>query len=117
MTRTYKLTAFDFVMLRTYSSQIWGITAKTDREKIQTLQNKILRVMTNASWFVRNDVIHEDIQIEICEEHTKKLPRKFFQIADHKNPLISNRIEFAHNNGKHPNPFCSTKWSLPLKPS
>ncbi|GBL75092.1 RNA-directed DNA polymerase from mobile element jockey [Araneus ventricosus] len=71
----------------TYATQIWGLSAKTHRKKIQTLQNKILRMMTNAPWFVRNEVIHNDLQIESIETHVKNLSRKFFsKIAD--TPLL-----------------------------
>ncbi|GBN36236.1 RNA-directed DNA polymerase from mobile element jockey [Araneus ventricosus] len=74
----------------TYAAQIWGFTAKSHRKKTQILQNKILRIMTNAPWFVRNEVIHDDLQIENIETHIKDLSRKFFnKIADHPNPLIS----------------------------
>ncbi|GBN60350.1 hypothetical protein AVEN_226503-1 [Araneus ventricosus] len=101
----------------TYSAPIWCITAKTHRRKIQILQNKNLRIMTNAPWFVRNDVIHKDLKIETIEDHVKNLSRKFFsQLQDHKNPLINDQVECAHKNGKNPYPYSTTKWSLPLKP-
>ncbi|GBN97044.1 RNA-directed DNA polymerase from mobile element jockey [Araneus ventricosus] len=101
----------------TYSAPIWCVTAKTHRSKIQILQNKILRIMTNAPWFVRNDVIHKDLKIELIEDHVKNLSRKFFsQLLDHKNPLINGQVEYAHTNGKYPYPYSTTKWSLPIKP-
>ncbi|GBM90127.1 RNA-directed DNA polymerase from mobile element jockey [Araneus ventricosus] len=101
----------------TYSAPIWCITAKTHRRKIQILQNKILRIMTNAPWFVRNDVIHKDLKIELIEDHVKNLSRKFFsQLQDHKNPLINGQVEYAHTKGKYPYPYSTTKWSLPIKP-
>ncbi|GBL83824.1 putative RNA-directed DNA polymerase from transposon BS, partial [Araneus ventricosus] len=100
-----------------YSAQIWGITAKCHHKKIQILQNKILRIMTNSPWFVRNEVIHKDLNIESIEEFIKKLSRKFFlKIPNHSNYLISSQIEFTHSNGKHKYPYATAKWSLPLKP-
>ncbi|GBN84495.1 hypothetical protein AVEN_86678-1 [Araneus ventricosus] len=101
----------------TYSAPIWCITAKTHRRKIQMLQNKILRIMKNAPWFVRNDVIHKDLKIELIEDHVKTLSRKFFsQLQDYKNPRINGQVEYAHTNGKYPYPYSTTKWSLSLKP-
>ncbi|GFY04279.1 RNA-directed DNA polymerase from mobile element jockey [Trichonephila clavipes] len=38
----------------TYGSPVWGAAAATHMKKIQVMQNKILRVMTNAPWVVRN---------------------------------------------------------------
>ncbi|GBM35214.1 RNA-directed DNA polymerase from mobile element jockey [Araneus ventricosus] len=85
-----------------YYAQIWGLTAKTHLKKIQSLQNKILRIITNAPWFVRNEITHNDLHIESIEDHIKKLSRKFFlRIAERKNPLINSQIEYAHNNGKY----------------
>ncbi|GBN48146.1 RNA-directed DNA polymerase from mobile element jockey [Araneus ventricosus] len=101
----------------TYCAPIWCIAAKTHRRKIQILQNKILRIMTNAHWFVRKDVIHKDLKIEMIEYHVKNIPRKFFsQFQDHKNPLINGQVEYAYRNGQYPYPYSTTKWSLPLKP-
>ncbi|GFW53014.1 RNA-directed DNA polymerase from mobile element jockey [Trichonephila clavipes] len=48
----------------TYGSPVWGAAAATHMKKIQVIQNKILRVMTNAPWYVRNDVIHNDLHME-----------------------------------------------------
>ncbi|GBO28346.1 putative RNA-directed DNA polymerase from transposon BS [Araneus ventricosus] len=102
--------------IRTYFHPIWCITAKTQRRKFQILQNKILRIMTNAPWLARNDVIHRDLKIETIEEHVRNISRKFFtQLQDHKNPLVNGQVEYAHRNGKYPYPYSTTKWSLPLK--
>ncbi|GBO43772.1 hypothetical protein AVEN_213248-1 [Araneus ventricosus] len=94
----------------TYSATIWCITAKTHRRKIQILQNKILLIMTNAPWFVRNDVIHKDLKIEMIEGHVKNISRKFFSLfQNHKNPLINGQIEYAHTNRKYPCLHSATK--------
>jgi hypothetical protein len=48
----------------TYGIQIWGCTAKSNREKIQARQNLILRAITNARQYVRNSELHSDLQIQ-----------------------------------------------------
>ncbi|GBN91797.1 hypothetical protein AVEN_52559-1 [Araneus ventricosus] len=55
-----------------YCAQIWGLTAKTDHKKIQIPPNKILRIIINAPWFVRNEIIHNDLHIESTEDHIKQ---------------------------------------------
>ncbi|GBM26703.1 hypothetical protein AVEN_124994-1 [Araneus ventricosus] len=98
----------------TYAAQIWGLSAKTHRKKVQTLQNKILRMKLRIH---RNEVLHNDLRIEAIENHVKNISRIFFsKIADHPNPLINNQLEFAHNIGKYPYPYSSTKWRRPRKP-
>ncbi|GBO46472.1 RNA-directed DNA polymerase from mobile element jockey [Araneus ventricosus] len=47
----------------TYASEIWGLAVKTHLKKVQIMQNKILRIMTNAPWYIRNDVIHKDLKL------------------------------------------------------
>ncbi|GBN25608.1 RNA-directed DNA polymerase from mobile element jockey [Araneus ventricosus] len=47
----------------TYASQIWAFAVKTHLKKVQIMQNKILRIMTNAPWYMRNDVIHKDLKL------------------------------------------------------
>ncbi|GFU12384.1 hypothetical protein TNCV_723491 [Trichonephila clavipes] len=39
----------------TYGSPVWGAAATTHMKKIQVIQNKILRVMTNAPWHINYD--------------------------------------------------------------
>lgn len=41
-----------------YACVIWGTTSKTNRRKIQVLQNKCLRIATDAEWYVRNEQLH-----------------------------------------------------------
>ncbi|GBM62353.1 RNA-directed DNA polymerase from mobile element jockey [Araneus ventricosus] len=101
----------------TYSAHLRCIAAKTHRRKIQILQNKILRIIKYVPWFVRNDVIHKDLKIEMIEDHVENISRNFFsQLQDHKSPLINGQVKYAHANGKYPYPYSTTKWSLSLKP-
>ncbi|GBN76411.1 RNA-directed DNA polymerase from mobile element jockey [Araneus ventricosus] len=101
----------------TYSAPILCITANTHKTKNNILQNKILRIVTNAPSFERNDAIHKNVKIEMIEDHVKNISRKFFtQLQNHKNSLINGQVEYSHKNGKYPYPYSTTKWSLSLKP-
>lgn len=61
-----------------YGSVIWGTASKTHINKIQVMQNKILRIICNASWFVRNDQLHTELQIPHIEEIIKVSATNFF---------------------------------------
>ncbi|GBL87800.1 RNA-directed DNA polymerase from mobile element jockey [Araneus ventricosus] len=101
----------------TYAAPIWGLAAPSNRKKLQILQNKLLRIIVNAPWFIRNSVIHSDLQIELIEDHIQKLSRKFFTgIIDHPNNLIADQTDFTEFNGRYRYPYATTKLSLPLKP-
>lgn len=61
----------------TYGIQLWGSTATTNYNVIQTFQNKVLRKITGAPWFVRNDTLHADLKIETVAETAKRLTAKY----------------------------------------
>ncbi len=47
-----------------YGSQLWGCAKKSNTDIIQTSQNKILRMITNAYRYVTNREIHNNLKIE-----------------------------------------------------
>ncbi|GBM19633.1 hypothetical protein AVEN_107303-1 [Araneus ventricosus] len=114
-----KLIPFKQVLrpILTYAAPTWRPAAPSNRKKVQILQNKLLRIIANAPWFIRNSVIHSDLQIESIEDHIQKLSRKFFSgIVDHPNNLIADQTDYTEFNGRYRYPYATTKWSLPLKP-
>ncbi|GFS93674.1 RNA-directed DNA polymerase from mobile element jockey [Trichonephila clavipes] len=101
----------------TYGSPVWGAAAATHMKKIQVIQNKILRVMTNAPWYVRNDVIHNDLQMEPIANYITKLSRNVFKsIESHDNPIIKAQTLFTYPHPKIKYAYSSTKWRNPLRP-
>lgn len=72
-----------------YGCVAWCQAAKSHRRKVQTLQNKILRAIVNAPWYVRNVDLHEDLRVETTYQAVKKQQETLFaNIANHSNPLI-----------------------------
>ena len=67
----------------TYGIQIWGCTAKSNIKLIQTFQNKVLRLITNSPWYIRNDDIHRDLDIpyvnDVIKIYAKKHAQKLLQ--------------------------------------
>ena len=60
----------------TYGIQIWGCTAKSNIKLIQTFQNKVLRLITNSPWYIRNDDIHRDLDIPYVNDVIKIYAKK-----------------------------------------
>ncbi|KAH8394060.1 hypothetical protein KR200_007932, partial [Drosophila serrata] len=50
-----------------YGVQIWGIAAKSNYQRIQVIQNRALRAMTNCPWYVRGSTIHRDLNLHNVE--------------------------------------------------
>lgn len=63
----------------TYGCIIWGTTSKTNLNKVQTFQNKILRIAVNAPWYMRNTQIHRELGIPTIEDFIKKCAKDFFK--------------------------------------
>ena len=50
-----------------YACPAWATAARTHRNKIQVFQNKSLRRITGAPWFIRNRALHHDLKIETID--------------------------------------------------
>ncbi|KFM67824.1 putative RNA-directed DNA polymerase from transposon BS, partial [Stegodyphus mimosarum] len=62
-----------------YACPAWSIANKTERKKLDVLQNKILRSIVNAPWFVRNSQIHNDMKILPMQSQILCTAHKFFE--------------------------------------
>lgn len=62
----------------TYACPIWGNAAKSNINLLQTIQNKALRTIIKAPWFISNKQIHHELQIPTIKEHITKLSEDFF---------------------------------------
>jgi hypothetical protein len=46
-----------------YGIQVWGCTKPSNIAIIQRFQNKVLRAIVNAPWYVRNVGLHRDLKM------------------------------------------------------
>lgn len=67
----------------TYGIQLWGCTKKTNTQIIQQFQNKVLRGIVNAPWYIRNDDLHRDLNIQVVSEIIKKYAEAHQQRLHH----------------------------------
>lgn len=74
----------------TYGIQLWGCAKQTQIEIIQRIQNKVLRCIVNAPWYIRNTDLHRDLGVktvkEVIQEHARTHAQKLQQ---HINPEAS----------------------------
>ncbi|KAL4085043.1 hypothetical protein QTP88_027881 [Uroleucon formosanum] len=75
----------------TYGLQLWGNAKVTNVNKIQTVQNKILRLITKAPPYVSNYSLHTDLNIKTVHAEAITYYKRFHnRLPYHPNPLISN---------------------------
>ncbi|GFX31122.1 RNA-directed DNA polymerase from mobile element jockey [Trichonephila clavipes] len=59
----YKVLLYKAILrpIMLYASPIWAGAAVTHLKRLHTFQNIRLRIASNAPWFVRNEVLHTDL--------------------------------------------------------
>jgi hypothetical protein len=73
----------------TYGIELWGCDSISNIEIIQRYQSKILRILTNAPWYVTNNTLHTDLHIPYVREvFQERIAIHRTAIASHPNPLM-----------------------------
>jgi len=60
----------------TYGLQLWGCTKQSNIDIIQRLQNKVLRNIFDAPWYIRNADHQRDFQMEMFTNEIGKFAKK-----------------------------------------
>ncbi|GBO10647.1 RNA-directed DNA polymerase from mobile element jockey [Araneus ventricosus] len=78
----------------TYASSVWAYAAKTHFNRIGRSQNKLLRQITRARWFMRNEDIRNALNISTLKEYIKKLAINFFNSLNEIDNTSIHEIDF-----------------------
>ena len=80
-----------------YGIQLWGCAKDSSIKVIQTFQNKVLRNVVNAPWYVRNNDIHRDLGIPMVKDEVKRLATKHqARLQEHVNAEIPQLLDNLH---------------------
>jgi GTPase SAR1 family protein len=60
----------------TYGIQLWGCTSPTNVSIIQRFQNKVLRNIVDAPWYIRNSDLHRDLEMVTVTEEIRRFAKK-----------------------------------------
>jgi uncharacterized protein YeeX (DUF496 family) len=58
-----------------YGIQLWGCASESNIQVIQRYQNKVLKCIVNAPWYVRNSDLHRDLEIETVADIIAKFAK------------------------------------------
>lgn len=73
-----------------YGAEVWGSAKKSNLQRMQTLQSKILRRITNCPYYVSNHTLHKDLNIQYVNELASTRYKNFHnRVSSHSNPLVS----------------------------
>ena len=67
----------------TYGIQLWGCMKPSNTAIIQRFQNKMLRNIVDAPWYVRNADLHRDLKMGTVTAEIKRLARKHEERLPH----------------------------------
>ena len=80
----------------TYSCVVFSHARTRHLHRLQTLQNRYLRKITGAPWFVRNARLHVDLRVPTIGQFMKRISTRFFESAvRHRNPLVQAAAKYT----------------------
>jgi uncharacterized protein YeeX (DUF496 family) len=69
-----------------YGIQLWGCASESNSQVIQRYQNKVLKCIVNAPWYVRNSDLHRDLGTETVTDIIAKFAKSHEKrLQDHIN--------------------------------
>lgn len=72
----------------TYGIELWGTACKSNVNIIQRFENKVLRQIVSAPWYVPNEIIRNDLEIPSVEDVIRSRRRSYaVRLLNHPNPL------------------------------
>ncbi|GFY03316.1 uncharacterized protein TNCV_1172741 [Trichonephila clavipes] len=81
-----------------YASPVWGYAAKTNINKLDTLQNSLIRMIVKATRYMRNDDIRNALKINSFKTHIQNIAINFFTDLD-----TTNNVNMQNLNPYTPN--------------
>jgi hypothetical protein len=61
-----------------YACPVWRHAADSHLRRLQNVQSKCLHIIADASWYVSNLQLHEDLEVLYIGEHIKNLEQSVY---------------------------------------
>ncbi|GBP30446.1 Probable RNA-directed DNA polymerase from transposon X-element [Eumeta japonica] len=79
----------------TYASPVFAHVAPKALNRLQVIQNKFCRTVTDAHWCVRNSILHRDLELPTLSKYVKGASKRVFDIAgSHPNALLRAAVDY-----------------------
>jgi hypothetical protein len=73
-----------------YGIQLWGTASNSNLEILERFQSKVLRIITDAPWYMPNTIIKRDLQIPTVKQEPRKYSANYRKRLDaHPNNLAN----------------------------
>jgi hypothetical protein len=78
----------------TYGIPLWGTASNSNIEILQRYQNKVLRAIVDAPWYISSKVLPTDLKVPTIGEKITKFTVKYRdKITTHSNQLTPTPLE------------------------
>jgi hypothetical protein len=78
----------------TYGIQLWWYSSDSNLQVIQRFQNKVLKCIVQASWYIRNSDLHRDLGIEtVTDIITRLASSRKKRLQNHINSEVSRLLK------------------------
>ena len=85
--------------ISTYGVQLWGSASNSNLEILEIFQSKVLRIITDAPWYVPNAVIKRDLQMLSVSQEVRNYSLTYRQrLANHPNSLAKSLFQRTNCN-------------------
>jgi hypothetical protein len=77
-----------------YWIQLWGSASNSHLEILERFQSKVLRILTDAQWYVPNALIRRDLQVPTVRQEVRNYSVTYRQrLTDHPNNLANSLFQ------------------------
>ena len=84
----------------TYGIQLWGTALNSNLEILERSQSKVLRIITDAPWYIPNTIITRDLQIPTVKQEVGKCSANYRKRLDAHPNNLANAL-FTEQLGTH----------------
>lgn len=82
--------------IMTYASVVFAHSSDNRLHRLQTLQNRFMRMATGAPHYMRNVQLHVDLKLPTIRQYLKRLSKRYFEsAARHPNPLLVSAVSYV----------------------
>ncbi|GBP87164.1 Probable RNA-directed DNA polymerase from transposon BS [Eumeta japonica] len=98
----------------TYVSPVFAHARPDLLYDLQIVQNNFCRRAADAPWYVKNSVLHRDLELPTISKFMKDASERFFDIANsHPNPLLVSAVSYEPPPPQH---FCRRPRNVLIDP-
>ena len=86
----------------TYGVQLWGTASNSNIDILERLQSEVLRIITDAPWYVPNTIIRHDLQVLPVRQEVRNHSITYrHRLENHPNrlatgPTLNRRLKRCH---------------------